>query len=116
MQVNSERRILLVTGVQDNGSTVALSFHPDTMLLHFEAAFANGMQLDRFSTIVQKLQPIIYFVKGEILYRSDQMDANGDLIASPLAYGVKSWETKMILTRDYEWKLFPRNLAYERNR
>lgn len=163
LQVNAERRLILVTGVEDNGGTVALSFLGDTTLLHFEAAFANGVQLDRFGTFVQKLQPLIYYAEGEILYRSDQMEASGDLISSPLAYGVKSWDTKMIFldldeydegdpndadntndfddilgariiatlgtnrpdirvagggvfTRDYEWKLVPRNLMYERNR
>ena len=46
LQVNAERRIILVTDVVDNGSTVELSFHADTALFHFEAAFANGIQLD----------------------------------------------------------------------
>ena len=45
---------------------------------------------------MQKLQPIVYHVENETLYRSDQMDASGDLISSPLAYGVKSWDAKMI--------------------
>ena len=163
LQINSERRVILVRAVQRMGSTMQLTFAPDTLLLHYEAAFKGGVQLDRFSTTVQKLQPIIYYVEGGILYRSDRLEVNGDLIGSPLAYGVKSWEVKMIFldldeadegnpndadntnefddilgtritatlgtnrpdvrvlggglfTRDYEWKFFPRNLAYERNR
>ena len=163
LQINSERRVILVTDVQDNGTTVALTFSSAPTLLRYEAALSGGVQLDRFSTIVQKLQPIIYYVEGEILYRADRLDASGDLIASPLAYGVKSWEANMIFldldeaaegdssdsdytndfddilgtriiatlgtnrpdirvaeggifTRTYEWKLFPRNLMYERNR
>ena len=163
LQINSERRVILVTDVQDQGTTVEVTFAGGTSLLHYDAAFFGGVQLDRFSTFVQKLQPIVYYVEGEILYRSDQMDSNGDLIGSPLAYGVKSWETKMVFidldeadegdpndsdntnefddilgtkitatlgtnrpdirvaggeisTRDYEWKLLPRNLMYERNR
>ena len=163
LQINTERRVILVTGVQDLGATVALTFSPDTTLLHYEAAFAGDVQLDRFSTIVQKLQPIVYYVEGEILHRADRLDVSGNLIGSPLAYGVKSWEAKMvfldldeaaegdphdsdvtndfddilgtritatlganrpdirvaegeIFTRTYEWKLYPRNLMYERNR
>jgi len=96
LQVNSERRMILVTDVQDSGGTVSVTFSADTTLLHYRAAFAGGMRLDRFSTIVQKLQPIIYYVQGDILYRSDQLASNGDLIGSPLAYGVKAWDTKMI--------------------
>ena len=163
LQINAERRLILITAVNNLGSTVEVTFSADTTLLHFESAFKGGVRLDRFSTIVQKLQAIVYYVQGEILYRADQFEVNGDLKGSPLAYGVKSWETKMIFvdldeydegnpydadntndfddilgvritavlgtnrpdirvaggqifTRDYEWKLIPRNLAYERNR
>jgi hypothetical protein len=127
------------------------------------AALSGGVQLDRFSTIVQKLQPIAYYVLDGVLYRSDRLTAGGNLISSPLAFGVKSWEAKMvfvdldeldsadpydtdntndfddilgiritatlganhadirvaggeIFTREYDWKIFPRNLMYERNR
>lgn len=96
LQVNSERRVILVTGILDNGGTVDLTFAADTTLLHYRAAFAGGMLLDRFSSIVQKLQPIVYYAIDEILYRSDQLDSDGSLISSPLAYGVKSWDVKMI--------------------
>ena len=163
LQINTERRVILVTNVQDNGSTVSLTFSSTPSLLHYQAALSGGVQLDRFSTIVQKLQPIAYYVEGEILHRADRLDTNGDLIGSPLAYGVKSWEARMvfldldeasegnaydsdvtndfddilgtrisatlgtnrpdirvaggeIFTRTYEWKLYPRNLMYERNR
>ena len=163
LQVNAERRLILVTDVRSMGTTVQLTFSSDATLLNYEASLSGGVQLDRFSSIVQKVQPIIYFVENEILYRSDQLDPTGGLIASPLAYGVKSWEATMIFldldeedqgnpydsdptndfddilgtritatlgtnrpdirvagggefTRTYEWKLYPRNLMYERNR
>ena len=96
LQVNAERRIILVTDVREMGSRVQLTFASGATLLNSEAALSGGVQLDRFSTIVQKLQPIIYYVENEILYRSDQLDATGELIASPVAYGVKSWEAKMV--------------------
>ena len=113
MQINAERRIIRVTNVQDNGTSVEVTFASDTLLLNLEAAFAGGVQLDRFSTIVQKLQPILYWVDAETLYRSEQMDANGDLIASPLAYGVKSWDVSMIfLDLDEEDKGDPYDADY----
>ena len=96
LQINAERRVILVTDVRDMGNKVQLTFGPGATLLNYEASLSGGVQLDRFSTTVQKLQPIIYFVENEILYRSDQLDPNGYLISSPLAYGVKSWEAKMI--------------------
>jgi len=96
LQVNAERRVILVTDIRSMGNTVELTFLSNPTLLHYEAAFSDGLLLDRFSTIVQKLQPIVYWVENEILYRSDQLDANGDLIGSPLAYDVKAWDAKMI--------------------
>jgi len=96
LQVNAERRVILVTDIRSTGTTVELTFLSNPTLLHYEAALSDGLLLDRFSTIVQKLQPIIYWVENEILYRSDQLDANGDLIGSPLAYDVKAWDAKMI--------------------
>ena len=163
LQVNSERRLILITDVNKTGNRYAVTFAAAPTLFHYESALSGGLLLDRFSTTVQKLQPIVYWAENEILYRSDQMDLNGNLIASPLAYDVKAWDAKMIFldldeadqgdpydtddtnefddilgvrltatlattradmrvaggelyTRDYEWKLLPRNLMYERNR
>ncbi len=96
LQINAERRLILVTDVREMGNKVQLTFASGATLLNSQAALSGGVQLDRFSTIVQKLQPIIYYVENEILYRSDQLDPTGGLIASPIAYGVKSWEAKMI--------------------
>ena len=115
LQINSERRMILVTDVQNNDSTVEVTFAPDTLLLDYEAAFAGGVRLDRFSTIVQKLQPIVYYVEGETLYRSDQLDLDGNLNGSPLAYGVKSWDTKMIFLDLDEYDKGDRNDADNTN-
>ena len=96
LQVNSERRVILITDVNRTGSQYAVTFAAAPTLLHYESALSGGLLLDRFSTIVQKLQPIVYWAENEILYRSDQMDLNGNLIGSPLAYDVKAWDAKMI--------------------
>lgn len=163
IQINAERRVILVTDVQSQGNTVELTFAGGNTLLHLPSALSGGVQLDRFSTVVQKLQPIVYYVHDEVLYRADRMTSGGDLIGSPLAYGVKAWDAKMvfvdldeldaanpydqdytndfddilgtritatlganqadirvaggqIFTREYDWKIYPRNLMYERNR
>jgi len=96
LQINTERRLILVTDVQYSDTTAQLSFSSDTTLLHFKAGLSDGLLLDFYSTTVQKLQPIIYFVVGEVLYRSDQLDTSGNLVASPMAYGVKSWDVAMV--------------------
>jgi len=96
LQIGSVRRLILVTLVVPTGSTAAVTFASDTTLLHFQAGFAGGVLLDRYITTVQKIQPIIYWVDDEILYRSDQFESTGDLIASPMAYAVTEWDTQMV--------------------
>ena len=99
LQVNAERHLILITGVRDlGGSTFQLQFLPDTTLLHYEAAFQGGLQLDRFATTVQKLQPIVYYVDSGVLFRADRLDTSGDLIPSPMAYGVTAWDADLIFT------------------
>lgn len=163
LQVNAERRLLLITGVEDMGSTFRVSFLADTILLRYPAAFQGGLRLDRYTTTVQKLRPIVYFETDSILYRAQSFDATGALEVSPMAYGVVAWNTWLVFTdldvataanatdsdvtndfddllgtritatlatnrpdirvnegglftRDYEWRIMPRNLMYERNR
>lgn len=96
LQINAERRVILATMVKVLGTTVELTFSPDTALFHYESGLKGGVLLDRDATTVQKLQPIVYWVENEVLYRSDQLDATGDMVASPMAYNVKAWEASMV--------------------
>lgn len=98
LQVNSQRRLILITGVADAGSTAEVEFLPDTTLLHLEAAFAGGLQLDRTQTFIQRLQPVVFYVLDGVLYRADRFETNGELMGSPLAYGVHDWQAKILFT------------------
>lgn len=164
LQVNQERRLLLITAVRDVGSTFQITFLGGTTFLNYASAFAGSLQLDPVTTTVQKLRPIVYFEGGDsILYRAQGFDNTGALLAAPMAYGVVDWDTQLVFTdldvadaanisdgdvtndfddllgvritttlstnradlrvndgqlftRDYEWRIMPRNLMYERNR
>ena len=164
LQVNTTRHLLLVTGVRNTTSTTfQIDFLADPTILNYDAAFQGGLQLDRFQTTVQKLQPVVYFVRDSILYRAQSFDAAGVLQESPMAYGVVDWDAWLIFTDldvlaaadptdgdvtndfddllgaritatlaanradirvndgnlftlDYQWRIMPRNLMYERNR
>jgi len=163
LQVNTERHLLLIDGVRDLGTTFQVTFLGDTTLLGYDAAFQGGLQLDRFQTTVQKLQPVVYFQEDSVLYRAQGFDATGVLQTAPMAYGVIDWDVRLvftdldeaaaadptdgdvtndfddllgtritatlaanradlrvnsgdIFTREYQWKIMPRNLMYERNR
>jgi hypothetical protein len=164
LQVNQERRLLMITGVRDMGSTFQITFLGGTTFLNYAAAFAGGLTLDAVTTTVQKLRPVVYFTGNDsTLYRVQSFDASGVMEASPMAYGVVAWDTQLVFTdldvadaanptdgdvsndyddllgvritttlstnradlrvndgqlftRDYEWRIMPRNLMYERNR
>ena len=145
LQINTVRRVIRITNVQSSSTTVAVTFAADTTLLHYDAAFKGGVLLDRFSTFIQKLEPIVFYTEGETLYRADKLDTKmifvdgdeydqGDPNDSDLTndfddiFGVRISVTLGTnrpdirvagggeFTRDYEWKLLPRNLMYERNR
>lgn len=162
LQVNTQRHLILVTGVRDNGTSIDVAFSADTILFGLEAGFANGLLLDNTTTFIQKMDHVAYFVDDSILYRSDGFDTLGVMVSSPMAYGVHDWQADMLFldgdtavaadptdgdntndfddilgvlvqttlgtnrpirvvgggdfSRDYRWRLTPRNLMYERNR
>lgn len=96
LQVNTERHLIIVDGVHDNGTTFDVSFLADTMILGYEAAFQGGLLLDNTTTFIQKLDPIVYFVEDSILYRADAFDSLGVLHSFPMAYGVNQWDASMV--------------------
>lgn len=163
LQVNTERRLLLIDGVRDMGTYFQVSFLGGTSILNYDAAFAGGLQLDGFTTTIQELHPVVYFVEDSTLFRAQSFNTSGVLQPSPMAYGVIDWDTWLIFedgdvltaantgdadttndfddllgvritatlatnradlrvndgglfTRDFEWRIMPRNLMYERNR
>lgn len=96
LQVNTERHLIIVDGVTDNGTTFDVEFLADTVILGYEAAFQGGLLLDNTTTFVQKLEPIVYFVEDSVLYRADAFDSLGVLQTFPMAYGVDQWDVSMI--------------------
>ena len=96
LQVNTERRLLIVESVTDRVAYFELDFLTDTVVLGFEAALSGGLLLDNETSFVQELKPIVYFVEDSTLYRGDAFDDTGQLITFPMAYGVISWEATTI--------------------
>lgn len=96
LQVNTERHLIIVEEVTDNGTTFDVEFLGDTLILGYEAAFQGGLLLDNTTTFVQKVDPIVYFVEDSILYRGDAFDSTGVLQTFPMAYGVNQWDASLI--------------------
>jgi prepilin-type N-terminal cleavage/methylation domain-containing protein len=99
LQVNAERRLILITAVRDIGTRFQIEFLNTPAILHHEAAFAGGLLLDRYQSTVQELNAIVYYRSpAGILFRSQSMTTAGALQPSPMAYGVQSWDAWLIFT------------------
>jgi prepilin-type N-terminal cleavage/methylation domain-containing protein len=102
LQVNSTRRLLLLTDVQDMGTSIRVKFLGNPEFLHYKAAFSGGVLLDRFQTTVQKLNPVVYFANGGVLYRAQGFNAAGAMVTSPMAQGVSQWHVWLVFTDLHE--------------
>jgi len=98
LQSATQRRLILITGVQDLGTRFQIQFLGGTELLDRPAAFAGGLQLDRSATSVQELRSVVYFVEDSTLFRAQSFDASGNLQAAPMAPGVIEWDTWLLFT------------------
>lgn len=96
LQVNTERHLIVVESVVDNGTNFNLTFRPDTTLLGFDAAFQGGLLLDNTTTFVQEMGSVVYFEQDSVLFRADGFDSLAVLQSSPIAYGVHSWDSQML--------------------
>ncbi|NNF28845.1 MAG: prepilin-type N-terminal cleavage/methylation domain-containing protein [Gemmatimonadetes bacterium] len=97
LQVNNARRLLLVedmTAVSDTSFTLDWANHGS--LMHFPAGLSGGLRLDRWSTYIQRLAPVIYYVQGTTLYRAEGLTQAGSPNGQPIADGIHQWDVKVI--------------------
>jgi prepilin-type N-terminal cleavage/methylation domain-containing protein len=98
LQVNDERRLILLTSMKKMGTTYDIEFTPHGSLLHYTAGLAGDLLLDRYSTFVQRLEVVIYYLDGDKLMRAEKLNQDGTPAGEVLAYGVQEWEVSMVFT------------------
>lgn len=102
LQVSGERRLILVsdvqeaTGIGDGKSAMRVVFTSADSLLGYAAGLVGGLRLDRFETFTQKLEPIIYYVDGTTLMRAEKLNADGSPAGEIVAFGVQSFDAKLV--------------------
>ncbi len=97
IQVNDARRLLWVEDMQAVGDTAfTVDWSNFSTLMHLPAGLSGGLVLDRFSTYVQKLAPVIYYVNGTTLYRAEGLTASGAPNGQPIADGIFQWDVRVI--------------------
>jgi prepilin-type N-terminal cleavage/methylation domain-containing protein len=96
LQVNDERRLIQIQSMLDYGATTAVGFTDKTLLLHYPAGLSGGLLLDRYSTFVQKVGPVIYYLDGTELKRAETLNLDGTPAGETIAYGVQSFEASLV--------------------
>lgn len=166
LQVQNERRLIVLTGVGNVGAGVKrLTFSNADTLFVFPAGLTGGLRLTRNGVAVQRLSVTAWYrnTVGNTLVRADGFNGDGTLRSSITARGVEQFTTRLQFTngvehaqangfdsdttndydrivsvvvrarmrveqtdrsvnggaplfRNYEWRITPRNLIFERNR
>ena len=96
IQVNDTRRLLLVENLTVSDTTVSLEWANTTSIMHLPSGLSTGPLLDRFSTYVQKLQAVVYYMNGTDLYRAEGFTASGAPDGVLLASGIHNWDVSLI--------------------
>ena len=98
LQVLETRRLILIESMNVTSDTsVELEFTDAAAILRQPAGLTGGLRLDRFSTYVQKLMPIVYFVDAEEqLMRAVRLNLNGSPDGDILAYGVDEFDAVLV--------------------
>jgi len=100
LQIQSERRLVLITNVNDPGGpndTVQVQFANLDTLIRYPGGL-SGLQIPANGAFVQKLAPVIYWSENGNLMRAERFRADGSLDGDVVAYGLLSWEATLIFT------------------
>jgi hypothetical protein len=98
LQVAGTRRLILIEEIRETSDTsVALEFTAADSILRRPAGLTAGLRLDRYSTYVQKLVPIIYYLdEEEQLIRAHRLDRDGSPAGDVLAYDVEGFDVRLV--------------------
>jgi hypothetical protein len=99
LQVQQERRLIIVQSVANAGTDFKLNFTSHAALFGYPAGLTGDLRLTTAGTIVQELSFVMYYVNyNQQLVRVDHFDENGVAQEAILADGVQSWEVTLIFT------------------
>jgi len=100
MQIQSERRIIVITSVNDPGGpndTVQVEFANLDSLSRYPSGL-SGLQIPGNGAFVQKLAPVMYWVENGDLMRAESWDDQGDMVGHLMAEDIQTWDATLIFT------------------
>jgi prepilin-type N-terminal cleavage/methylation domain-containing protein len=96
LQLGATRRLILITDVEDDGDELEIEFSAADTLLS-QPAGLEGIRLNPFSTLLQKVSPIVYYVDDqERLLRAEQVNTDGSPRGHVVAYNVQEFDISVI--------------------
>ncbi|MEP6834709.1 MAG: prepilin-type N-terminal cleavage/methylation domain-containing protein [Gemmatimonas sp.] len=104
LQVGSERRLLLITSVTDNGSRFRVLFKDQNWLLGRQSALSDSLLLTRSGSSIQKLKAVVYYHNSNThsLMRADRFTTTGEPIGSVIATNVQSFDASLLFVGNFE--------------
>lgn len=104
LQVAAQRRLVLVTDVEDDGPNVEVTISTVPALFVFPAAFSGGLAIPHTGVTIQRLVVTGWYrdVAARRLMRVDGFNPNGSLRASPVADGVEMFRARLLFTDGVE--------------
>jgi type II secretory pathway pseudopilin PulG len=108
LQVASERRLLLITSVSDNGTRFRVNFKDQNWLLGRQSALSDSLLLSRSTTSIQKLKAVAYYfdAAGHTLMRAEQFNLAGVPMGAVLATGLQDWHPSLLFTGNVEHQAY----------
>ena len=103
LQVGSERRLLLLTNVTDNGTRFRVFFKDQDWLLGRQSALSDSLLLSRSGSSIQKLKVVAYYHNDvtKTLMRAEKFTVGAMPIGSVLATNVENWEASLLFVGNF---------------
>ena len=104
LQVGSERRLLLITNVTNNGTRFRVFFKDQDWLLGRQSALSDSLLLSRSGSSIQKLKAVLYYhnASSHSLMRAETFTMAGAPIGSVVATNVQDWQASLMFVGNFE--------------
>ena len=98
VQIPGQRQLIMIEQIDVTSDTsVQVTFTSIDTVLRQPASLTGNMALDRFSTFIQEITPVIYYVDDqEQLIRATRLNMSGSPEGYVLAYGVEEFDVKLL--------------------
>lgn len=108
LQVGSERRLLLITSVTNNGTRFKVFFKDQNWLLGRQSALSDSLLLSRSGSSIQKLKVVLYYydAAAKTLMRADKFTTAGAPIGSAMASNVDDWDASLQFVGNFVYQSY----------